>query len=92
MRRRIQTPKDEAWIDKQIVALSKQGYTTNYIMERYHIHSTRIARVRKKAGMILRSKERKWQLNLQSIDGFRIPEMEVYLTVQPRRYDYSRVG
>lgn len=89
MRRRKQTPADEAWIDKQIAALTRQGVRTVEIIERYHIHPSRIARVRKEQGLTVSVPIQEFH----HFDEFRIPEMETHLSAKPKRYSehYSQV-
>jgi hypothetical protein len=87
MRRRTQSPKDEAWIDKQIACLTRQGFSTEYIMARYNVHSCRVARARREAGII--SANKKFLSGAaQCNDGFAIPEMETFLTVRPRMMNF----
>lgn len=79
------TDIDRKWVDKQIIALTNQGYTTRKIMRRYHIKEARIAGVRREAGIILQGKKNLQQKSLM-FDGFAIPEMETCLDAKPRPY------
>lgn len=79
------TQKDKAWVDKQILALTKQGMTTQEIKRKYSVSEGYIAKLRKEAGMNLRSGDKK-ESDVKAFNGFAYPDISSYVTVRPRYY------
>ncbi len=82
-RRVVQQDKDRLWVDKQIVALTKQGLSTIDIMGRYNIAKGRIQKVRKEHNTHLQT-DASLQKNMLSINGMAIPDLTPLITVQPK--------
>jgi Mor family transcriptional regulator len=95
-RRKIELNKDRLWINKQIVALVKQGFTTVEIKKRYDVNTNRIVSVKREAGILSGRKiEAAVAKNVSDIPSFRdatIPYGD-NCDVKPKRYSdhYSQV-
>ena len=48
---KLQLEQDRLWINKQILALLKQGFTTDYITQRYNVSIERVVKVKRAAGI-----------------------------------------
>ena len=88
--------KDRKWIDKQIIALTKQGYSNAEIMKRYEVNHNRIARVKREAGILtgklIHSANAKNVSEVPSMGDLYIPYAD-NCNVRPKRYSehYSQV-
>lgn len=80
--------KDKAWIDKQVLALTRQGFTTQEIKSKYSIGERYIARLRKQAGMNLRGETKK-QTDVKAFNGFTYPDIGSFITIRPKHYGYK---
>src|SRR5574343_720463 len=51
-RRKTVNDINRKWIDKQILALTRQGFSVPEIMKRYEVNPNRIAKVKREAGIL----------------------------------------
>ena len=83
-RRVVQQDKDRLWVDKQIVALTKQGLGISYIRKVYNVNRQRITKVRREAGLLELKEEQALQNNMHNFNGMAIPDLTPLITVQPK--------
>lgn len=95
-RRKIVNDVNRKWIDKQILALTRQGFAVREIMQRYAVTEKRIAKVKAEAGMLfkrqIKAANAKNVSEIPSMGDTQIPYGD-NCNVRPKRYSdhYSQI-